>query len=94
MEQIGIQELIQHVSRYVERVRRGEVIEITDDGATVARITPVSHDETTLDVLIAQGLVVPPSGSFDELLESPGASGRPGAPPTDVILSELREDRS
>lgn len=94
MERIGIQELIRHAGQYVERARHGETIDITDGDATVARLTPVASDDATLDVLIAQGLINPPAGSLDELLDTPGAIGPPGGPSTDVILSELREERS
>ncbi|WP_157902783.1 type II toxin-antitoxin system Phd/YefM family antitoxin [Streptomyces jeddahensis] len=94
MERIGIQELIRHAGTYVERARHGEVIDITDGDATIARLTPVTGDDATLDVLIAQGLVVPPSGSFDELIDTPGVAGPVGAHSTEAILDELREDRS
>lgn len=56
--EVGIRELRNHLSRYLDQVRRGEEITITDRGRAVARILPVSG-ERTIDRLIAQGLVLP-----------------------------------
>lgn len=47
METIGVRELRQHASRYLERVRRGETLEVTDRGRPVARLVPVSTDTWT-----------------------------------------------
>jgi prevent-host-death family protein len=44
MTRIGIRELRQHASRYVERVRGGETIEITLRGLVVARLVPPEGD--------------------------------------------------
>jgi prevent-host-death family protein len=44
MVRIGIRELRQHASRYVERVRAGETIEVTLRGMVVARLVPPESD--------------------------------------------------
>jgi prevent-host-death family protein len=61
MEQIGIRELNQQTSRVIERVRRGEVVEITDRGQPVARLVPATPAPEPLDRLVAEGRVVPPT---------------------------------
>lgn len=44
MKRIGVRELRQHASRYLEEVATGESIEITDRGHPVARLVPISGD--------------------------------------------------
>ena len=54
----GIRELRNHLSRYLDRVRGGEEIVVTDRGRAVARLVPFEHART-LDRLVASGLVEP-----------------------------------
>jgi prevent-host-death family protein len=44
MKTIGVRELRQHASRYLEAVAAGESIEITDRGHPVARLVPITSD--------------------------------------------------
>lgn len=44
MDSIGVRELRQHASRYLDRVAAGEFIEITDRGRPVARLVPITPD--------------------------------------------------
>lgn len=44
MKTIGVRELRQHASRYLEEVAAGESIEITDRGHPVARLVPITSD--------------------------------------------------
>lgn len=61
MDEAGIRELRDHLSRYLDRVRQGEEIVITDRGRAIARMVPVSG-ERTLQRLIQEGLVEPAPG--------------------------------
>ena len=54
----GIRDLRNHLSQYLDRVRSGEEIVITDRGEAVARLVPVDRPRV-LDRLIADGLVEP-----------------------------------
>jgi prevent-host-death family protein len=54
----GIRDLRDHLSRYLERVRSGEELTVTDRGQPIARLVPVDGPNT-LDRLIAEGLVTP-----------------------------------
>lgn len=56
--EVGIRELRNHLSRYLEQVQQGEEITVTDRGRAVARILPLSG-ERTIDRLIREGLVTP-----------------------------------
>ena len=44
MKTIGVRELRQHASRYLQEVAAGESIEITDRGHPVARLVPITGD--------------------------------------------------
>jgi prevent-host-death family protein len=56
MKRIGVRELRQHASRYLEEVAAGEWIEITDRGRPVARLVPITGDPW--EDLISAGDVV------------------------------------
>lgn len=47
MKTIGVRELRQHASKYLEEVAAGEAIEITDRGHPVARLVPITSDPWT-----------------------------------------------
>ncbi|HST06222.1 MAG TPA: type II toxin-antitoxin system prevent-host-death family antitoxin [Chloroflexia bacterium] len=44
MKSIGLRALKDHLSETIEEVERGEVIEITKRGRTVARVVPVNRE--------------------------------------------------
>jgi prevent-host-death family protein len=57
---VGVAELRQNLSKYLRRVARGERLVVTDRNRPVAELGPVSRGGT-LDRLIAEGKVAPPS---------------------------------
>ena len=86
MDQIGVRELRQQASRYLERVRRGETFEVTDRGRPVARLVPVTGDPW--DEMVAAGRITLADDDADIADEAPGrydidASG---------ILAAMRTD--
>lgn len=86
MERIGIRELRQHASRYLQLVKAGETVEVTDRGELVALLVPPVPAQGARDKLIAQGRLIPASGPLR--LPSP-VRGRAG---TAHVLDELRSD--
>lgn len=70
MVRIGVRELRQHASRYLERVAHGESLEVTDRGRPVARLVPIDADAWA--VRIASGEVVPATDDIDIADELPG----------------------
>ena len=56
--EIGVRELRNNLSRYLNRVRDGEEVVVTDRGRAIARVLPVER-ERVLDRLIAEGVVTP-----------------------------------
>jgi prevent-host-death family protein len=61
VERIGVRELNQHTSRVIERVKRGEVVEVTQRGRLVARLVPAEPSPEPLDRLVAEGRATPPT---------------------------------
>ena len=61
---VGIRELRTHLSRTIREVERGDSVEVTRAGETVARIIPVTYP-TRLDQLVAEGKVRPALRPFD-----------------------------
>lgn len=58
MTEVGIRELRDHLSRYLDRVQDGEEVVVTDRGRAIARVLPMDG-ERTIDRLITRGLVTP-----------------------------------
>lgn len=56
MAEAGIRELRDHLSKYLERVRGGEELTITDRGTAVARLVPIEQPRR-YDRLVAEGII-------------------------------------
>ena len=56
--EVGVRELRNNLSRYLERVREGEEVIVTDRGKAVARMVPVK-EESVIDRLIREGKITP-----------------------------------
>jgi prevent-host-death family protein len=65
---VGIRDLRDHLSRYLEMVRAGASVSVTDHGRVIAAIVPMTYSQHTLD-LAAKGLVrlptLPPGRATD-----------------------------
>lgn len=57
--EIGVRELRDNLSRWLDRVKDGQEIVITERGRPVARLVP-SSGPSHLETLIARGIVSPP----------------------------------
>jgi prevent-host-death family protein len=87
MERIGVRELRQHASRYLQRVKAGETVEVTDRGQLVALLVPPHPAAAARDRLIASGQLLPASGPL-RLPRRVSGDADSGA-----VLDVLREDR-
>jgi prevent-host-death family protein len=56
MAETGIRELRDHLSQYLDRVRAGEELTVTDRGRAVARLVPLSGPRA-FDRLVAEGII-------------------------------------
>jgi prevent-host-death family protein len=59
MTEVGIRELRAGLSRWIEQVRAGEELIVTDRGAPVARVVPIDRTNA-YERLVAAGLLDPP----------------------------------
>jgi prevent-host-death family protein len=57
---VGVRDLKNNLSRYLDRVQGGEEVIVTERGRPVARISPIDHPSHRLAALIASGAVQPP----------------------------------
>ncbi len=89
MTRIGVRELRQNASQYLEKVKAGETVEVTDRGELVALLIPPTPAATVRDRLIREGRLIPAKGpwTLPDLLDIP-----PGAPSTAEALEEQRAD--
>jgi prevent-host-death family protein len=90
MDRIGVRELRQHASRYLDRVKAGETIEVTERGVLVAVLSPPTPAATARERLIAEGKLRPASAPFRFPAR---VTPPPGTPGTGTILDELRAER-
>lgn len=62
--EVGIRELRDHLSRWLEEVKAGGELVVTERGRPVARIIKASGS-SSMDELIAAGVVTPPGAPLD-----------------------------
>lgn len=89
-ETVGVRELRQNLSKYLDRVKAGEDLVVTEHGREVARLVPAGVDAYA-ELAARFGASVPV-----ESLEAIAARlSAPGAPAgtTDAHLGETRADR-
>lgn len=84
--EVGIRELRDHLSAWLEAVASGREITVTDRGKPVARIVPVAG-RSKLDQLIAEGRVRPP------LRPAESANARPPIPVEGSVSDLVIEQR-
>jgi prevent-host-death family protein len=90
MTRIGVRELRQHASRYLDKVKAGEIVEVTERGKLVALLVSPTPAVASRDRLIASGRLIPARGA----LQMPTHRHEVGTEHTaSKELAELREDR-
>lgn len=57
LQSVGVRELRQNASKVLDQVKDGAIIEITEHGVPVARISPITR--SLYDEYIASGLIQP-----------------------------------
>jgi prevent-host-death family protein len=92
-QRIGIRELRQHASVYVDLVERGYTVDITNRGRLVAQMIPVRDPDSPLERWVAKGVIERPEddGSVLEIEPYAGSSAgsSAGASASDA-LAQLR----
>lgn len=92
---VGVRELRQNLSRYLERVKDGETLTVTERGHEVARLVPSRPDIDPFYLKMAEkyGATIP-KGNLVETIARLPRRGKPApAGTTDALLAEDRRDR-
>ncbi len=85
--EVGIRELKNHLSRYLNRVQDGEDVIVTDRGRPVARLSAVDHTSDRLAALVAAGAVRPPQV---RTRRRPSKRVRATQPVSDLVTEQRR----
>lgn len=83
---VGIRELKEHLSEYLERAARGEVIRVTDRGRPKAILAPVPRS-SRIDEGTLEGWIRPGSGEPPDRVSRQKSSAR-----TAAVLAQDRGD--
>lgn len=87
---IGVRELRQHASRYLDMVKAGQTVEVTERGELVALLVSPTRAERARGRLVATGRLIPASGP----LQLPPRRALPADDESaSETLSGLREER-
>ena len=87
---VGVRELRQNLSVYLDRVKKGEALTVTEHGAAVAILRPLPAAPTVLARLVAEGRAAAPRRSLREL---PRPLKVRFEKPLTEILDEIRDER-
>lgn len=86
---VGVRELRQNLSVYLDRVKTGETLVVTEHGRPVAQLGPQpAAPMSVLDRLIAEGRATPGAGQRHLTPPPPVIPGRP----LSEILREMRDE--
>ena len=89
LDGVGVRELRQNLSVYLERVAAGESIRVTDRGHDVALLVPLTAHDSIVDRLVASGRATAPKRDLIAL-------GRPRTRTRrslSIALTQVRDDR-
>jgi prevent-host-death family protein len=93
MERIGIRELRQNASKYINRVKAGETLEVTEHGRPVAVLAPLPQTTSVIERLRREGRLKPAKRRLEDLpppivIDDPEIGRK-----LQEALDETREDR-
>ncbi len=83
--EVGVRELRNNLSRYLERVRDGEEVVVTEHGRAIARLLPL-NGERVIDRLVREGKVTPAASPRRPLPKPVKAKG----PVSDLVAEQRR----
>jgi len=92
MNQVGVRELRQNLSRYLANVKEGESFVVTERGREVARLLPSGPPDSPLARLATDRGATMPRADLLSLARGSDLTPAVG-PPSLQILDELREER-
>lgn len=92
VRRVGVREMRQNLSVYLDRVKAGETLHVTEYGQVVAMLSPLPVERLSpFERMVREGRAIAPTASLKD--RRPPRPAPPGAPSTQEILDELRADR-
>lgn len=73
---VGVRELRQNLSVYLDKVVKGQSFEVTERGRPVALLAPLPEPSSLIEHLAAAGRASSPRGPISEVLPPKGRSSR------------------
>ena len=90
---VGVRELRQNLSVYLDRVKAGEKLDVTEHGRTVARLGPSPVPAASaLERLVAQGTARPARADLLAMGPPEAIKLPPGAASVTDVLLRLRDE--
>jgi prevent-host-death family protein len=91
-ESVGVRQLRQNLSRYLDRVKRGEALVVTERGREVARLVPSGPSADRYAELAQHFGSTVPVARLEEIASRLASPGAPSGT-TDAYLAETRRER-
>jgi len=89
---VGVRELRQNLSIYLDRVKNGETLQVSEFGRVVALLSPLPAEKLSpLERMVREGRAIAPKGTLKD--RRPPQPTQPGYPSIEELLAEEREDR-
>ena len=88
-DRVGVRQLRQNLSRYLNEVKSGSTLVVTERGREVARLVPSGVGDSVLGRLAAERGATLPTGSLVDVKPRRRAKGKPSG----EVLDELRGER-
>jgi prevent-host-death family protein len=90
---VGVRELRQNLSVYLERVKAGETLDVTEHGRLVAQLGPrPAVPVSIIDQMIADGRATPATFDHRKLPPPPKMSDPSGKTLTEILMEMRDED--
>ena len=87
---VGVRELRQNLSVYLDRVKQGEALTVTEHGAAVAILRPLPGTPSLLARIVADGRATAPTRGIRDL---PRPLDLTLEKPLSALLDDLRDER-
>jgi prevent-host-death family protein len=85
--EVGVRDLKNNLSRYLDRVQKGTEVVVTDRGRPVARLSAIDHQTEHLAELIASGIVRAPKRATRH---RPASRIKAMGPVSDLVAEQRR----
>lgn len=89
---VGVRELRQNLSVYLDRVKAGETLVVTEHGEPVARLGPPPSTVSIIDQMIADGRITPATRDHRKATMPPPMPDDYDGPTATQILLQMREE--